>query len=510
MRIRFNRPFPLIPGDLAVVLTAFVVSRLLARSAGVRLDVGILQWAWQLLDLDLLRHDLARSLVYLHAQPPLGNLIVGLALAAEPVPLTVSLGLLGHALGIATACALLVTFRRLGMSPALRVGLVTAYTVSPSAILYEHFVAYEYMLAACLAGALALLLGFATTGRWRDLAGGFGLLGTVALTRSLFHFAWLVGVTVLVLLAVPTRARRVLPVAVITLLLTTGWYAKNLMLFGSFSGSTWLGMNLARMTTFALPSADREARIAEGKLSPLARVAPFSPLEVYTHLGVALPRPHGVPAVDAPRKANGNPNFNHAAYMAIARIYARDAIWVIRKQTHVYLQQVRTALAIHVLPASDYIFLDANRAHIARYRALFDGVGGGGMLLGRLPHGQVDPWPPSLIDAFRRAPALPLGFVVLFTVGVVMAATAACDPASRLTRLALVLACWNVLWVAIVGSLFEVGENNRFRVAVNPHWLVLAGVALHQLTTRVRRARCGLRKSQDRAEPDGSEDRHRR
>src|SRR5262249_45997642 len=150
----------LLRGDLAVVSAVFVVSRLLAHWAGLGLDVEILETAWQVLDFGVLRRDLARSLLYLHSQPPLGNAIVGLALAADPVPVVVSLRLLLHALGFATAWALLITFRRLGLAPALRVGLVIAYMVSPSALLYEHFVAYEHMVAACLAGALALLLGF--------------------------------------------------------------------------------------------------------------------------------------------------------------------------------------------------------------------------------------------------------------------------------------------------------------------------------------------------------------
>lgn len=456
-RIRFACPFHPIPSDFAVVIAAFVLSRLLARWVGVRLDVTVLQWGWQLLDLDLLRHELTRSLLYLHSQPPLVNLIVGFALKAEPVPLGVLIGLFGHVLGLATACALLVTFRRLGVGPLLRTILVTAYTISPWSLLYEHFINYEYIVAACLAGALALLSGFAATGRWMPLVGAFALLAAVPLTRSLFHVGWLIGVTVIVVLAIPGHSRRVLGVAVPALLIVLAWYGKNLVLFGSFSASSWLGLNIAVMTTHALQPSAREVWILEGKLSPMARVPTFSPLDVYTRLGVALPRSYGVPAVDAPTKKNGSPNLNHAAYIDVARVAAQDAAWVIRHQPATYLRQVRTALMIHALPESDFIFLfrDGNPARLTRYRAVFDGIVGGGILLGRLPAGQMSPWPPSILDALRRAPLLPLGLLLIFVASIVMVVKPAREPASRLTRLALLLALSNVLWVAVVGSLLE-------------------------------------------------------
>lgn len=474
--------------DTAVVLTAFVVSRALARRAGLRLDVDILQWAWQVLDLPLLRDDLAQSLLYLHAQPPIANAIVGLALKAQPVPLALSLGLLNHALGWAAAWALLVSLRRAGVSPGLRTALAVAYTASPSALLYEHFVASEHLVAACLAGATALLLGFAASGRPRDLAGGVGFLVLVALTRSLFHVVWLAGALALVLTLARRPARRILPAALAALLLTLAWYGKNAILFGSFSASTWLGMNLAGMTTAALPGADRDAWVAAGRLSPVARVHPFSPLDRYAPV-VALPPPRGVPAVDAPRKVDGSPNFNHAAYVPIARFYASDAVSVLRERPDVYAAAVTRAALIHLLPASDYDLIADNLAHLAPYRALFDGILGGGALLGQFPSAPLARFPPGPGDVFCRAPLLALGLPVLFVASVALAAAAGRDPRARVVRLALALACWNVAWVAVIGSLFEMGENNRFRVAVNPCWVLLAGILLQRALTRLSAGR---------------------
>ena len=468
--------------DFVVVIVAFLVSRLLAWRAGVRLDVGLLQWAWQILDFDLLRHDLSRSLLYLHAQPPVANLIIGLGLKAEPFPLVLSIGLLAFTLGLSMACALLVTFRRLGVSLLLRTVLVTAYTVSPWSLLYEHFTSYEYIVAACLAGALAFLLGFVNTGRWRPLIGAFVLLALVPLTRSLFHVGWLVGVTVIVVLAVPGRRRRALTVAVPAVLLVVAWYAKNLVLFGTFTASTWLGMNVGFLTTNALPPAPREVLIAKGWLSPFARILPFSPLDVYVPLGAVVPRPLGVPAVDDLQKKNGMPNFNHAAYINIAQRYAKDAAWVIRHRPRIYLSQVATATMIYFLPTADFVIFyaapNSNLAKIEAYRALFDGIVGGGLFIGSHPMPPMTPWPPRAREALWRAPLLPIGLVLVFVTSVVMIVRRMVDP---VTGLALVFACWNVLWVTVIGCLFEFGENNRFRVGIHPSCLTLIGIVLYRV-----------------------------
>ena len=57
--------------------------------------------------------------------------------------------------------------------------------------------------------------------------------------------------------------------------------AKNWLLVGSFTSSTWLGMNLAHMTTEQLDEATREQWIADGRLHPVARVRAFAPLTDY-------------------------------------------------------------------------------------------------------------------------------------------------------------------------------------------------------------------------------------
>jgi hypothetical protein len=66
------------------VLLIFAASELLARALGIRFASETFGTLYQYLDPAILRGDLARGLYYLHAQPPLFNLELGVVLKLFP------------------------------------------------------------------------------------------------------------------------------------------------------------------------------------------------------------------------------------------------------------------------------------------------------------------------------------------------------------------------------------------------------------------------------------------
>src|SRR5690348_16667122 len=89
--------------ESAVVLFVWAVSRALAWRAGVRFDASLLASAWHLVSFESLRQDLARSLFYLHVQPPFVNAILGVALKISGGRPERLLALLSHAYGVVLA-----------------------------------------------------------------------------------------------------------------------------------------------------------------------------------------------------------------------------------------------------------------------------------------------------------------------------------------------------------------------------------------------------------------------
>jgi hypothetical protein len=65
-----------------LILLIYALSRYFYYLAGVRFDTTSLVWFWQFLDPELLKCRFLESIFYLHAQPPLFNILLGLVFRA--------------------------------------------------------------------------------------------------------------------------------------------------------------------------------------------------------------------------------------------------------------------------------------------------------------------------------------------------------------------------------------------------------------------------------------------
>lgn len=439
---------------LLAVGGAFVLSRVAFFAAGIRFDTARAGVMWQLLDPALLRDRLGESLWYLHAQPPLYNLALGLA-SARP-------GAIMHALhaaiGLALALALAALARRLGLSERVSALLAVGLAVSPAAVLYENLLAYTSIEPALLVAGALFLHRFLTARRTRDGVACFALLGALVLLRSLFHLAWLALAIMLVAARAGALRRRVLVAAAPALAATSLWYAKNLVLFGSFAASSWFGMNLARVAVQTIAPADRADLVERGVLPPIARHAPFQRLDAY---GDERPRraPTGVAALDQTTRPSGQPNFNNVAYVDVSRGFLEASLAALRARPLAYASGVWRAFAIWARSPSDSWILANNAAKIATYTKVFEGLfygsfaGGAGWLI---------------------VAAAPLA------VGRALARRAD-DLAGSITRTFL---AGTAIYATLVGNLFDVGENNRFRFTIDPVFLLLAALAVQEIVRR--------------------------
>ena len=438
-------------GRELALLAAFAATRLVARMGfGLRFDSDTLGY-WQVLDVPLLRGDLLRSLFYLHGQPPLYNLALGIVLkwvpeALAPAVFEAVFLVLGY-LGIVGIHALLV---ELGTPRDAALAAALIQTLSTTWLVYEGWLFYTLPTAVLVTWA-AVWLARAARGRAGAAAGFAAAVAALSWIRATYHPAWVVAALALLLFAVRGSAPGVRAVAwrssLVALTLTIALPAKNYLLVGSFTSSTWLGMNLARMTTERLDEVTREDWVRTGELDPVARVTAFSPLSDYPEeLRGAPPGLPAHPALVAPSKANGSANLNHAAYVRIGRAYQRAALVVMRRRPDVYLGRVRRAFRTWLRPPTDYIFVVPQREALREWDRL---------------HSRLLLW--SAGGRRRAGPTL----VLLPAAALFLAALLLRSPPQR--RRLLLLTAFPVLtiaWNAMVGNLVDVEENNRFRVEV--------------------------------------------
>ncbi len=461
----------------AAVLLLFALSRLGFYALGVRFDASTLTSFWQFLEVEQLRDDLLRSVYHQHSQPPLFNLYLGAVLKAAPGDATPWFRASYLALGAALHLALYRLLIRLGVSVRVSLVFVALFLLSPACIAYENHLLYTYPVAVVLIGAALFLHRFAERGRARDGVAFFALLATAVWLRSVLHLVWFVGCLALVLFVMRGAQRRVAVAALLPLCLVVGLYAKNLALFGSPATSTWLGMSVARRITQQTSLPQRRELVRQGVLSPLALIEPFSPLHHYPPRYRTVAGPD-VPVLRAARRSSGFTNFNHVAYVQISRIYLSDAWTLLRRNPELYLESLPRAWLRFFASPTDYWFARSNVLALGRldraYSALLYGV----PEAWSPPPGPVD-WEP-LANPWRGA-----GYLwIAASLGSVVFAFVAGARAVRRTRadrsrgLVLLFAAFTVVYVACTVNLIELGENNRFRMMVEPLLFALVACAV--------------------------------
>ncbi len=474
---------------VVVVLLQLVVSRTVFWHLGIRLDRSSLTWFWQYLDVHELRTNLWESLWYQHSQPPLFNLFLGLVskLPDGWQANTFRAAYLGFGAAWATGIAVLLV--RLGVRPWLTLGITTLAVWSPASVLYENWLFYTYPVSVLL---LWSVVAFERLVRRPGAGAALAFAGCAAaavLTRSALHPVWL-----LVSLAVAARCARdvpralrgaALPLAIVALLLV-----KNLVLFDTFGFTSWFGMNLAKVATEPVPYEVRRELVDEGRVSPLALVRPFSPLERYP-AGFRATTAKGPPVLAAPKKSTGSTNYNHAAYIGISRQYGRDARVLLQEYPEAWLGGVGRAWLLYLLPPTEYWELAGNRRQIEWlvwwYEAYVYGVPDAFSEADVLLVDRTDPHYLARRAGYLWAALLLLGLALGGrSLGRLLRGRERPSPRDAVAG----LAALTLGYLLLVGNLLEVGENNRFRMLGEPLAWVLVGGALEQALgwARARRA----------------------
>ena len=471
---------------LLALATVFGVSRIFYDATGITFQAEAIFGYWQMIDPKLLREDLWRSVFYLHSQPPLLNLFTGIILQSFPENYEAAFHGAYYLAGIFLAGAIYSLGISLRFPNWLAAALSAWFMVSPATVLYEHWIMYAYPLAAALTLSGVLLYQFIKTKKKRWGAVFFLLLAGIAMTWSLFHLIWLSGF-VAILYAVWDERKKVILAALVPVLLVAGWYAKNAVIAGEFTASSWAGMSLSRIITFRVSEKERKQMVRSGQLSPFALIPPFRNPNVYLKLLPDTPKT-GVPVLDNAETSLNRRNHHNLVYAEASRYYLMDAMRLIYGKPNIYLRSIVQAGYIYFHSASDYEFLIVNQARIATLDQTWN----------RLFYGQ---WQ-SAESAGERLSALTIehtgwgivaGFITAIAGGIKLLQKDRGRLHEPVNMLALFMV-YNILFVTLIGNTLDLGENNRFRFTVDPLQLLLFVFVIRNIISRSRKPRvdCAL------------------
>ncbi|NJN67224.1 MAG: hypothetical protein HC884_11195 [Chloroflexaceae bacterium] len=476
--------------SVSIIVTCYVLSRVTSWRMGFRLLTIDL---WQCLDFSLLQHDLLKSLVLLHAQPPLFNLLIGTLLKVFPEHWKDAYTLLSLSLGFIASLCLYFLMVRLGTSLLLALIMTVLFIFNPATLLYEQFLFYSHIVMTLLCLSAFCLERFLATRHIGWLIAFFLLTASVCLTHALFHLVWLVG-TALALILWGGRARydrkKIALVALVPCLLVGAWYAKNWYLFGHFSASTWLGMNVAKRWAGNEALQPELALLVErGAISQVSVITSFRSLDRYAGL-MEMPEPWGHAALDSWYKSDGNPNFNHTAYIRVADQYLEDAVPIAKAMPGAMARSVLVSWLFYFQPDSQLFLYDYFQPQgFARIRWLDTVYRRVYYLQYRTEPESVIEWdyPPDARHRYywQMGQAVSLSLLV----GTCLVMIVVPRQVWRLLRvkqddryaLVLLYLWYTVVYAAVVGNTLELYENHRFRFETYPLWIILVVVSLVQL-----------------------------
>lgn len=454
--------------DVALVVLLFIASRVLYKLAGVQFDSSNIKVFMQILDLHELKTNFWTSIWWLHAQPPLFNMLVGgLLILVGDAAFDTWMGAVYSLVGLAGAvCFFLLTLRLFGRR-WLSWLLTAVLILAPASVLYENKLYYEGLVAPLLVCGFYCFHDYLLSRRTRMGVLAFALFATVVLLRTAFHPAWLLLLAGLPLLMGGAVFKKTVLVAAIPCLVVGALLVKNAVMFGAPGFSSWLGSNMARMTVETLPAEMRADMIKQGRLSPLSSIDVFERPERYIEL-LGPSKPTGVVVMDEMKKqVGGFPNYNAEVFLRVNPVLAKDSKRALMAYPQGFLKRVGTAYYHFNRPPSEFKGLESNLVHVAQpdrfYNLLVQGQPAAMWGLG------TDPTRP-------QSPLLQMGVVkLLFFVAAIVACvgfgwralSVRHGPLSA-TDCFLVCLAVTVGYAMLITNVLDVWENNRARYMIDP------------------------------------------
>lgn len=431
---------------------------------------------WQFIDPILLKTRLIESVWYLHIQPPLFNFFVGLVLQlGQSISEKGSYCLFFAVyllLGITSLFSVFYLQKRFQISNWIATSTTCLCLITPSWVLYEHWLMYTFPILALLVFSALSLHAFLSQRTRFTGAMFFVCVVCLIYLRSVFHWTWFIAVVMLLVPHFWTDKRRLLSILIVPTVLVFSLFVKNWVLFDTFSSSTWLGPNVYLMLWPPPQDVQREL-ILQSRLSPFSYVHPFSPLERYhRYPGIDPAGIIGIPVLDQAKKSDGTTNFNHHLYVTINRHYLDDAKAIVQKRPDLYFNAVRQSYQRFCQPAWNYRFFVGQSPEFWEHIAVWNHYTLGWEIENfRQEFEYATDYPkPNALNWL-----LPLGWLI----GIVFIALP--ESWSRLTfvdRTVLGYCCVTIALVAVAGICFMKVENFRLRFVLTPLHMLLLGLIM--------------------------------
>jgi len=237
-------------------LIYFISRYLFYEFLQIKADLQALKPGWHVLELDYLNKDLFNSILYLHSQPPLWNMIIGFftkIVNGDLQNTTILLNLFNYILTLGIIFYSFKILKEFNIGNSLSFFLVLILIIfNPNIIFFENIVIYNHLLSFLFTNLFWLTLKFFKTKK--NL---YEILLYSNICIQSFIWAGMHPVILIFFFIVISYQKKSLSnigsiFFSIILIISTLPLIKNKIIFNKFSNSTWIGINLASTLNNAL------------------------------------------------------------------------------------------------------------------------------------------------------------------------------------------------------------------------------------------------------------------
>ncbi len=320
-----------------IIVLVFILSRLIFIFNGGDFVAKPLDFAMQYLDPLLLKSDLLKSLFYLHSQPPIFNLFLGIVLKLSAIP-SLSYELIFNTAGAVISLSFYGILMCLGINWIISLFISLVFMLNPTLILYEHLLYYSYFEILFVSLSLFFLIRWCRDKKYLNVLLFWIFLLCLGMIRSVFHPVFILATSVILssYLWFWVKEKHCAKVLFLSSILALAPLSvlclKNTLVFGFFGTSSWEGMNLWTKVNGFAPEQLEELR-DKGIISSLAVKAELrtfqQPIGNYFIESELKNIPCHHPADCNQFKSTGYPNFNHNGYVYLSKQLLKDSLALI-------------------------------------------------------------------------------------------------------------------------------------------------------------------------------------
>lgn len=440
--------------DVLIVFIVFIISRLVIRFFDIHFGYIALYEYWQYLDVETLKNNLLTGLWYDHAQPPGFNFLLGVGLKLFGAHAPLAFNLILKAITLINVFLLLNILKKLIVHNHLPLIISLIYMVSPGMLILETELFYTTFVSMLLLLSANFIIRFQQKQTGLNAFFIFLPLAVLCLTRSMYHLAWLVVISIAILFYYRKQAAlgKLIASAFVCIFLVAGWYVKNYIIFGSFSASTWVAMNFSR-------NVFHDDEIKDS--SKIEAYEPFSKISVYRKFisGDLEKKFAGINDRDliSEMKNDSFINENNINYIEVSKKYKEATSAYVKAHLFGYLKNVLQSTIIYFTPVTRYPLAEEKAKKIKYYDAVYS------FNLSEFAEGKQQRRIAVTLSAIPKL--IVYAFVFFFLIRSLIR-----NKKISLLNLFIVL---TIAFVFSVSSLFEHYENMRFRYETEPLFLIL-------------------------------------